>query len=145
MSTGSAAARAEADAVGAATFTSPDYRPGLVTHLVLFRYAATASRADIAEVGRRFLALAQSPRADGEPYILSIVSGEQQSSEDAGHGFDEAFAVAFASFGDRNFYVGKPVVDTPGLFDEQHDAFKGWVGRFVEPGPDGVLVFDIQA
>ncbi|MCU1507782.1 MAG: Dabb family protein [Glaciihabitans sp.] len=145
MSFGSIAARAELDAVGVERFTERDYRPGLVTHVVLFRFAADATSDDIAEVGRRFHALAATTRADGEPYILSVVSGEQQSSEDAGHGFQWAFAVGFASFGDRNYYIGRPVVEAPGFYDEEHDGFKSWVGPFLAPGDDGVLVFDFQS
>ncbi|NEM90531.1 Dabb family protein [Galbitalea soli] len=141
MESGTQAARAEAARVGEQQFVARDYRPGLVTHAVFFRFADGVTPEQVAEVGRRFHALAATRREDGEPYILSIVSGEQQSSEDAGHGFEWAFAVAFASLGDRNFYVGRPVVETPGRYDPEHDAFKDWVAPFLAD----VMVFDFQA
>ena len=119
--------------------TAADHRPGDVVHIVLFRFRATASREDRAEVQRRFLALADAER-DGRRYIRSIRSGPQVSPEGAGHGFDIGFVVEFASEGDRNFYLGRPFVgDAP--YDLPHDAFKASVGGFVED----VLVFDLVA
>jgi hypothetical protein len=136
---GESSARAELARVGVDRFTASDYRPGTVTHIVLFRFAESTTTDDIAEATSRFLALAFSPRG-GIPYIRSIVAGSQRSSEDAGHGFEQGFIVTFESLGDRNFYSGRPIVDDLTYFDANHDAFKSFVGPLLAD----VLVFDLQ-
>jgi hypothetical protein len=132
---------AELREVGVEAFTSRGYRRRTVRHIVLFRYRSEVTPAQRAEVARRFEALAAAPR-DGAPYIESIVSGEQGSGEGAGHGFERAFVVTFSSEGDRNYYVGEPVHDDPDHLDAAHAEFKAFVGRLLQPGADGVLVFD---
>lgn len=131
----------ELNEIGAAAFTASSYRPGPVTHIVLFHYAETATADERAEVSRRFHELATTER-DGERYITSIESGAQLSGEVEPGGFDEAFVVRFASLGDRNFYVGEPIVTDPAFFDEPHARFKDFVAPLL--APDGVLVFDFQ-
>lgn len=132
---------AERDAIGEATFTAPSYRPGEVVHIVLFRFRTTALPADRDEVKRRFLALGDACRRDGRPYILDIVAGEPNGGEGAERGFEQGFVLRFASEGDRNYYVGTPVVSDPKCCDPAHDAFKRIVGPLLaEDG--GVLVFD---
>ena len=135
------ALQAELETVGAVAFTARGYRPGIVTHIVLFRYAESTSAEQRAEVSRRFHALADTER-DGARYIVSIDSGEQVSGEVEPSGYDEAFVVRFASLGDRNFYVGEPIVSDPAFFDEPHARFK----EFAAPqlAEAGVLVFDFQ-
>jgi hypothetical protein len=128
-------------AVGVEAFTARGYRPRTVRHIVLFRYRAEVTPGQRTEVARRFEALAASAR-DGAPYIESIVSGEQGSGEGAGHGFEHAFVVTFASEGDRNYYVGEPVHDDQDHLDPVHAEFKAFVGPLLAPGADGVLVFD---
>lgn len=130
----------ELRAVGASRFTASDYRPGTVTHIVLFRYAAEATDRERNEVATRFRALALTER-DGEPYIRSITSGPQLSGEGPPGGYDHAFIVTFASLGDRNFYVGEPVVTDPDCFDAVHADFKRFAGPFLA-AVDGALVFD---
>ena len=56
-----------------------------------------------------------------------------------------AFVVRFASEGDRNFYVGAPIVTDPAYCDRQHHAFKGIVGPRLDRQGAGVLVFDFRA
>ncbi|PRY13583.1 Dabb family protein [Kineococcus rhizosphaerae] len=124
--------------VGVPTFTARDFRPGLVRHVVLFRYREEVGAQQKEEVLRRFRALAGSPR-DGAPYVVSIEAGEQTSGEDAGGGFEHGVVVTFASEGDRNFYVGTPVVDDPAFFDAEHARFKDFVGPLLAD----VLVFDV--
>jgi len=135
-----AALAAELAEVGTAGFTASDYRPGRVIHIVLFRFADAATAEERADVARRFEGLVTSKR-DGRPYIRSIDSGPQLSGEVAPGGYDIGFVVEFASLGDRNFYVGEPVVSDPAYFDHDHADFKAFVG----PRLDGVQVFDLQA
>lgn len=123
--------------------TAPDHGPGDVVHVVLFRFAPTTTADQRTEVQRRFLALADAER-DGRRYVRSIRSGPQLSPEGAGHGFELGFVVEFDSEGDRNFYLGRPFVGDAS-FDEAHDAFTSFVLPFLEPGGNGVLVFDLVA
>lgn len=53
------------DAVGYETFTAGDYKPGLVKHIVLFRYGHNVTSAQRAEVMRRFLLLRNTTRRGG--------------------------------------------------------------------------------
>ncbi|MCU1526523.1 MAG: hypothetical protein JWP75_286 [Frondihabitans sp.] len=129
-------------AVGVHEFTARHYRPGVVRHIVLFRLRADATPADRLEVVRQLTSLQGSLRHDGEPYIVDIVAGSQSSGEGAGHDFELGFIVTFASEGDRNFYVGEPIVSDPACFDHEHAAFKRFVGPLLAPGAEGVLVFD---
>ncbi|WP_307852516.1 Dabb family protein [Glaciihabitans sp. dw_435] len=138
MSTGTPPDASPADA---AAFTARDFRPGAIRHIVLFRFRDGTSDTQMDDVERRFRALAYTPRDDGLPYILSIDAGPQMSLEGAGSGFDRGFIVTFASVGDRNFYVGTPVVSDPRHVDAEHDAFKRWVAPLL--APDGVVVFDL--
>ncbi len=72
--------------VGVQEFTARDFRPGLVRHVVLFRYRDHVTPAQKEEVLQRFRALATSPRPDGRPYVVSIEAGTQTSGEGAGEG-----------------------------------------------------------
>jgi hypothetical protein len=131
----------ELAAVGPEAFTSRQYRPHRVLHLVLFRFRSDVSADLVAETASRFLALTDSPREDGQPYIQSIDAGTQRSGEEAGHGFEHAFVVTFASEGDRNYYVGEPIQPDPRWFDGGHAAFKEFVGPLL--ADEGALVFDL--
>jgi Stress responsive A/B Barrel Domain len=111
--------------------------PAGVTHIVLFHYRDATTPKQVAEVARRFRALALTER-HGAPYILSITDGAQNSPENAGHGFEHAFVVEFASLDDRRYYVGQPFVSDGEPFDRAHDDFKGWVAPLLAD----VLVFD---
>jgi len=134
----------ESHDVGLERFTASDYRPGLVTHIVLFAYAPTTTEEQKSEVARRFHSLAES-RRNGAPYIVSITSGAQISGEVAPGGYESGFVVTFESLGDRNFYVGEPVVTDSAYFDAVHHEFKSFVGPLLREGPEGVLVFDFVA
>jgi len=138
---GTIAARGLAAQVGLPQFTSPSWRPGLVRHIVMFRYKASATAAMRAEVTSRFLRLVQdSRRPDGTHPVKSIEMGVQNSGEGADAGLQQAFVVTFASEGDRNFYVGKPVIMDPAWFDPAHEAFK----TFAAPALEKVVVFDFD-
>jgi hypothetical protein len=127
-----------------AIFTQQFYDPGPTMHIVLFKYKTSVTTAQKKEVVRRFLALQPSPRQDtGKSYILYINSGVQNSLEGVARGFEQGFIVAFKSGGDRNYYVGKPIVNDPDFFDHKHDEFKNFVGPLLAED-NGVLVFDFK-
>lgn len=135
--------RQELADVGVERFTARDHRPGLVRHVVLLAYRDDVTAEQKADVLRRFRALAYAPHTDGEPYILSVEAGEQDNGEGVGGGFEHGVVVTFASRGDRNYYVGEPVVDDPRFFDAEHAAFKELLGPLLAEGSRGVLVFDV--
>jgi Stress responsive A/B Barrel Domain len=128
--------------VGPETFTARDYRPGRVVHIVLFKFDPSHPETVLTEVTERFLALKESKRDDGRPYIVSIDAGAQGSGEGVvGADYDLGFVVVFASSGDRNYYVGAPVQTDPRFFDPMHADFKEFVGPLLQGGD--VLVFDL--
>jgi hypothetical protein len=124
--------------------TDRAYRRGAVRNIVLFRYRPGTSEADLQQVRDRFHAL-QSSHRDGEPYILGIESGHQNSPEGLGQGFQRAFIVSFASEGDRNYYLGEPLITDPDLYDPMHHAFKTFIGSHLDPHQGSALVFDFTA
>ena len=145
MTTAHEARPAAAPALTDAQLTARDHVPGLVHHIVLFRLRDDAAPADRDEVERRFRALADSPHPDGSgPYIRSLHAGRQSSPEGVGRGFELGFVLTFASEGDRNLYLGEPLIRDPARIDAQHAAFKELVGPLLAPDPHGVLVFDFM-
>jgi hypothetical protein len=126
--------------VGVQEFTSPDYKPGLIRHIVLFRYAPGVTDDQKEEVKTRFLALQQLCIRDGKQYIVSIDTGSDDSGEGADQGLEQGFIVTFTSQGDRNYYVGQPVVMDPNYYESAHQAFKDFVGPLLDK--NGALVFD---
>lgn len=126
--------------IGEPAFTASDYRVGRVTHIVLLRFAAAVPAAERAGAVQAFLSLKDDCQRQGVPYIRSIEHGTQQSGEDATGGFEHAFIMTFASEGDRNYYVGEPLVNDPACHDPAHHAFKAMIGAKLAPG--GVVVFD---
>ncbi len=139
LSAATLSAQQLAKQIGYAQFTSPDWRVGPVRHMVMFRYTKDSTTAQRAEVSGRFLHLVQdSRRADGKPVVVSIETGFQSSGEGADAGLQQAFLVTFRSEGDRNYYVGKPVVTDAAFFDPAHEAFK----EFAAPYLEKVVAFD---
>ena len=131
--------RNEAHITGAARFTAPDFKPGLVRHMVMFRFNPQTTQAERNEVTKRFIALRHlSHRSDGLAPVFSIETGPQISGENADIGLEQAYLVTFRSEGDRNFYVGRPIVTDPRYFDPAHDAFKAFAAPYLEK----VVVFD---
>lgn len=124
--------------VDVATFVSPAYKPGLVRHIVLFRYRESITQQQLDEIQHLFLALKTTAQRQGHPYIRTIETGKQISGENTGHGMEQAFIVTFNSEGDRNYYVGTPVVKDPAYYDAAHADFK----RHVAPYLSDILVFD---
>ena len=121
--------------------TAPDYGVGLIRHIVLFRYREDLSDSERSEVRRRFQALAESQR-EGRRYIIGLEWGPQSSPEGLDGGFQDGFIVTFGSEGDRNYYLGSPMVSSPQLRDPEHHRFKEFVQPFLATDGPSVLVFD---
>jgi hypothetical protein len=130
----------ELSQAGVARFTASDYKPGVVRHIVLFRYKDTVTPAQRSEITRRFIAMQQACLRHGKPYIVSIEEGLQHSGEGADQDLQQGFVVTFRSQGDRNYYVGQPVITDPAHYEPVHQAFKEFVGPLL--APHGALVFD---
>jgi hypothetical protein len=125
------------------SLTSPDYEPGTIRHVVLFRYLEDVNAKDLQAVEQKFHEL-QTSKRDGRPYILSIESGAQNSPEGLGQGFHQAYIVSFASQGDRNYYFGEPLITNPALYNPMHHAFKSFITNYISDQESSVLVFDFQ-
>ena len=132
--------------IGPEAFTAPDYKRGLVRHIVLFRYDPRVTAEQKTEVKRRFLSLKSETKREGRPYIVSIETGAQSSGEGVDQSLEQAFIVTFRSEGDRNHYVGSPIVTDARYYDAAHQAFKDFVGPLLHKpvNPSGVLVFDFR-
>ncbi|MGN7964246.1 Dabb family protein [Brucella sp. 22210] len=133
----------EQQKVSTSTFTAPSYHLGAIQHIVLFKYKKSVSPSQIKEVRQRFLALKTEAKRNGKPYITRLEAGAQNSGEGADRDFQEGFIVTFRSEGDRNYYVGSPVVTDSKFFDPAHQKFKDFVGPLLAE-KDGVLVFDFK-
>lgn len=130
--------------IGSKKFTEHNYKPGIIKHIVIFKYKSSVTKEQRDEVARKFLQLQNSKRpGDSKPYIISIITGSQNSGEKASMGFEQAFIVTFKSEGDRNYYVGTPIVDNPDYYDEHHAEFKEFVDSLLAED-NGVLVFDFK-
>ena len=132
--------------LGEDAVTATDYNKGIVKHIVLFRYKENVTPDQKEMLKKRFLDLRYLSQREGRRYILSIKTGAQNSGEGVDQEFEQAFIVTFKSEGDRNYYVGKDLVQKEGNFDPAHDGFKKFVGPFLhEPiANSGVLVFDFR-
>lgn len=137
--------KTELRSVGVKAFTDPNYKPGIVRHIVLFRYDASITSEQKTAVRRKFLSLKKRCIRNGKPYIQSIEAGSQISGEGVGGGFEDGFLVTFKSQGDANYYIGTPIIKDPKFFDPAHEAFKKFVGPLLRQpaNPSGVLVFDM--
>lgn len=130
--------------VGTGAFTASDYKPGTIQHIVLFKFKKSVTAAQIRDVRQRFLALKTEAKRNGKPYIKQLEAGAQSSGEGADHGLQEGFIVTFRSEGDRNYYVGSPIVTNSKFYDPAHQKFKDFVGPLLAE-KDGVVVFDFKA
>ncbi|NDF62396.1 MAG: Dabb family protein [Synechococcaceae bacterium WBB_3_034] len=77
-------------------------------------------------------------RKGGDRYLIGIETGPQTSGEGADKGLNQGFIVTFKSEGDRNYYVGMPVVHDPAYYDQAHQEYKDFIKSFVS----NALVFD---
>jgi hypothetical protein len=130
----------ELQLVGEQRFAAPDYKLGIVRHIVLFRYKDNVSPALRNEVTRVFLAMQKNSLRNGQPFIVSIETGGQHSGEGMSQNLEQAFIVTFRSQGDRNYFVGQPIISDQRYYEPVHQQFKAFVGSLL--APDGVLVFD---
>lgn len=121
--------------------TARDHNPGALRHIVLLRYQEDLSQLQRTAVRQRFSALAESLR-DGQRYITSLEWGPQISPEGLSGGFDDAFILTFSSEGDRNYYLGAPLISSKDLRDENHHQFKEFLGPYLASQGPAVLVFD---
>lgn len=130
----------EVKRVGVDEFTAADYKPGTVRHVVLVRFRAGLTDTARQQIITKFLALQQQSVRNGKPYIESIDTGPQLSGEGASHGMQQAFIVTFSSQGDRNYFIGTPIVTDPHHYEPAHAAFK----EIFKPAlaPDGLIGFD---
>lgn len=126
--------------IGAGQFTSQNYKPGTIKHIVLFRFKASITPAQTGQIADEFKELQQTCLRDGKPYIRSIIYGEQISGEGAARGFTLGAIVTFKSEGDRNYYVGEPIVSDPHFYDTAHHNFKKLISPMLDT--QGTLVFD---
>lgn len=134
-----------------AQLTDPNYNPGLIEHIVLFRFKPDVTIDKKEAVIDSFMSLRLKCVRNGAPYILLIENGFiNNKGLGSHHEFELGFVVKFQSEGDRNFYVGKPFITDPQFFDAAHERFKNFVGDFLLPGdcgPDtfnGAFVFDFK-
>jgi len=130
--------------LGPATVTDTNYNLGSIQHIVLFRYADNVTDQQKEEVKKKFLALQQLCVRDGKQYIRSIETGTQNSGEGFDQQFEQAFIVTFKSEGDRNYYVGQPVITDAKYYDSHHQAFKDSISPDKPVHPSGVFVFDFK-
>ena len=128
----------------AKAFTASSYRPGRTEHIVLFKYKEDISDEQKQLIKKKFMALKGASKRNGIPYIASIITGNQNSLEGLSKGYEQGFIVTFRSEGDRNYYVGTPVVADPQYYDPLHHEFKSFVEPFLNDGSNGVLVFDFK-
>lgn len=130
---------------GVITFTDSKFnKNGIIRHIVAFRYKDNVTTTEKNEIKRRFLELKKISKRNKEPYIVSIETGKQTSGEGFAQKFDQIFIVSFQSEGDRNYYVGKPIVTDERYYDIAHQKFKDFVEPFLyDPiNPLGAAIFD---
>ena len=75
----------------------------VIRHVVVFKYKATATEAQIAEVTGAFRAL-----KDKVPGILSFEQGKNHSPEKLDQGFTNVYLVTFSSVAARDAYLPHP-------------------------------------
>ncbi|CAK7243359.1 MAG: hypothetical protein STHCBS139747_004878 [Sporothrix thermara] len=101
------------------------------THIVLFKFKASADPDALKAAGARFLALGTQcvhPTTKA-PYVLSIQGGKDNSIEPHQNGHTHGFVMEFATAEDRAYYVNE---------DPAHAAFVATVKDLAE----GITVLD---
>lgn len=130
----------EEQRVGVDTFTAHDYKKGTLQHVVLIRFRDGVSAAQRQQIAQQYMALQKQSLRNGKPYIVSIQAGPQFSGEGFSHGLQQAFITTFSSEGDRNYFIGTPVVTDPHHYEPTHAAFKEVFKPVLADG--GLLSFD---
>lgn len=85
-----------------------------VRHVVVFKYKATATEAQIAEITTAFRAL-----KDSIPGIVSFEQGRNHSPEKLDQGFTNVYLLTFTSVAARDLYLPHP----------EHKKFGDLLGR----------------
>lgn len=136
-----------------AQLTDPNFNPGLIEHIVLFKFKPGTTASNKNNVINEFMSLKDNCLRNGVPYILLIENGFiNNPGLGSHHDFELGFVVKFKSEGDRNFYVGEPFITDPQFFDSVHAQFKRFVDPFLDTvscgtDPDvfrGAFVFDFK-
>jgi hypothetical protein len=126
--------------------TKEDYHTGVVRHFVSFKFDHKVTPSEKKEVVKKFLALKEECLRNNMPYITSIETGKANSPEGVDQGMEIGFLVSFKSEGDRNYYVGSPLIPVKyiNLYDHAHEKFKNFIGPLLATPivPKGVFVFD---
>ncbi|KAK3948185.1 stress responsive A/B barrel domain-containing protein [Pseudoneurospora amorphoporcata] len=95
-----------------------------ITHIVLFKFKASAGADKISTISNRFLELKeQCVTMAQQPYIRKISGGRDNSPEGLQGGLTHAFVVEFESAAERDYYVN---------LDPIHQSFKKDIEPFVE-------------
>lgn len=95
-----------------------------ITHIVLFKFKASAGAEKINSISNRFLGLKeQCVTMAQQSYIRKISGGRDNSPEGLQGGLTHAFVVEFESAAERDYYVN---------LDPVHQAFKKDIEPFVE-------------
>lgn len=97
-----------------------------IRHIVCFKFKEEVSSSEISETVKKFRDLKKQI-----PYIVSLESGTNNSSEGQTHGFTNCFIVTFHNQENRDYYVTS---------DPAHQTFKDFVGPLI----DQVFVFDFN-
>jgi len=115
-----------------------------IEHLVLFKFNPIVTSEQKQEVINRFMMLNNSLK-EGKQYV-KIEYGFPNNENTEKESYEVGFRVTFNSLADRDYYVGNiDGLSIPDYYDHMHDAFKNFVGPFLDthdPQTNGVLVFD---
>ncbi len=123
LSIGSLSAQPTTEKPNNRSKTNKKTSPSVLRHVVLFKFKATSSAADIEKVENAFRALKGKIKA-----VRNFEWGTNNSPENLNQGFTHCFFVTFASEKDRDVYLPHP----------EHKAFV----TVLEPHLDKVLVLD---
>ena len=115
-----------------------------IQHIVVVKYQANIGAGTKADIARRFLALKDVAKRDGQ-LIVSITGGRAISKEGFDQQLEQAFIVTFKNTTDRDYFVGKPYRNT---MDPDHLALATIVEpllhRDVDGKVTGLFVFDFN-
>ncbi len=95
-------------AVGAAALLSSPTASANIFHVIAFRYKAEVTPAQRTDFARRIVALKNSAKRDGRPYIVSVKGGRAISREGYDQRFQQMYVMEFKSTADRDYFVGQP-------------------------------------
>jgi hypothetical protein len=101
----------------------------MIRHIVLVRFRAEVTEAEIAEM------FAAIPKLAAKlPGVVAFASGRSESPEKIERGFMHGFTIDFASWADLQTYADHP----------DHKVFGGQLVAHAVGGIDGILVFDLD-